>query len=470
MRALFVVAVLLMFVAAVLAQPDSLWSREYGRAGNAYGTAVMPLANGGYLLSGHIRGGSTWDFWLMRTDETGDSVSSWRCADGLYGGGGDLCAAQDGGFALTGAYYGDMNDDIFLLKMDALGDSVWGHHFALTGGRETYGDAIEQTADGGYIIAGHDQIAYITQRTVLLRTTASGDTIWSRVWPGMSADAFLSVHQMPDHGYILSGQTSVGSAGGEDFWLMKTDSLGHTQWQRTYGGSADDKYAVVQPTADGGYILAGTTASYGAGNEDVWLVKTDSAGNSLWSRTFGGTGNDRCRSIVVLPDGGFVLGVGGADFRIIRTDASGDSLWSRTFLTPDQDWCNDVLLTSDGGYALFGVSSGTPQAMMLIKTGRDPLLSAHSILAFHPSVFRLSNYPNPFNPSTWISFDLPQAGRVSLKVYDMLGREVTTLSEGLVQAGNHQLLFEGKNLASGMYLVRLDACGKTQASRITLLK
>jgi len=453
------------------AQPDSLWSHEYGRDGNAWGTAVLQMANGGYLMTGHIRGGSTWDFWILRANASGDSATDWHCADGLYGGGGDLCATQDGGYAMTGAYYRNMADDVFVLKMNALGDSLWGHHFALTGGRETYGDAIEQTADGGFVIAGHDQIAFVTQRTVLLKTNTSGDTVWSRTWPGEGNDAFQSVHQLPDHGYIISGQTSEGASGGEDFWLLKTDSLGHTQWQRTYGGSADDKYSVVQPTPDGGYILAGTTMSYGAGGEDVWLVKTDSAGNSLWTKTFGGPGTDRCRSLAVLPDGGFALGVGGADFRILRTNAIGDSLWSRTFRTADPDWCNDVIFTADGGYGLFGVTVGSPlQAMLLIKTGRDPSLSVPYLLSPYPSSLSLSSWPNPFNPSTWISFDLPQSGKVSLKVYDVLGRRIRVLEDDFMASGNHRLRFDGARLASGIYVMRLESNGEAQSRKIMLLK
>ena len=134
-------------------------------------------------------------------------------------------------------------------------------------------------------------------------------------------------------------------------------------WSRTYGGGGnDDCYSLVQ-TADGGYALAGVTSSFGAGSRDFWLVRTDENGDSLWSCTYGGGGTDVCNSLVQTADGGFALagetesfGAGDWDFWLVRTNENGDSLWSHTYGGVDFDGCYSLVQTADRGFALAGTT------------------------------------------------------------------------------------------------------------------
>jgi len=187
------------------------------------------------------------------------------------------------------------------------------------------------------------------------------DTAWTRTFGGSDSDLAYSVQQTTDGGYILAGYTSSYGAGKADVWLIKTAADGDTPWTRTFGGSDYDEASSVQQTTDGGYILAGETRSYGAGGKDVWLIKTDVNGQKEWYLTFGGSGYDGAESVQQTLGGGYILasytssyGAGSCDAWLIKTDAEGQKQWSRTFGESDDDGVRYVQQTSEGGYILAG--------------------------------------------------------------------------------------------------------------------
>ena len=154
------------------------------------------------------------------------------------------------------------------------------------------------------------------------------DTLWTLTLGESSEDRGRSVQQTTDGGYIITGYTCSYGAGSYDVYLIKTDSLGDTLWTRTFGGSASDVGYSVQQTTDGGYIIAGITYSYGAGYADVWLIKTDLLGNTLWTRTYGGSDWDEAYSVQQTTDGGYIIagytksyGAGDRDVYLVRTSA-----------------------------------------------------------------------------------------------------------------------------------------------------
>jgi hypothetical protein len=160
---------------------------------------------------------------------------------------------------------------------------------------------------------------------------------WNKTYGGTDTDYGYSVVQTSDGGYAITGYTYSFGAGGTDVYLVKTDANGNIQWSKTYGGTDTDVgYSVVQ-TSDGGYAIAGYTLSFGAGGSDVYLVKTDSLGNMVWSKTFGGTGADHAYSVVQTADGGYAItgytysfGAGGYDVYLVKTDVYGDFGLART--------------------------------------------------------------------------------------------------------------------------------------------
>ncbi len=176
---------------------------------------------------------------------------------------------------------------------------------------------------------------------------------WNRTFGGINDDMAESVQQTSDGGYILAGSTTSFGVGYSDAWLIKTDSLGNQQWNKTFGGMNNDSINSVRQTSDGGYILAGETSSFGLGGQyDGWLIKTDSSGNEQWNRTYGWFNYDWIQSVQQTIDGGYILGghmysyASASDNAwLVKTDSSGNEQWSRTFGGTNYDEANSVYQT-----------------------------------------------------------------------------------------------------------------------------
>ena len=216
----------------------------------------------------------------------------------------------DHGFILTGSItmLGEENR-FFLLKTDATGTYQWSNMFRVDGcWKMTH--SIQQTTDYGFIIAGeimkfHNN-AWDTNALVI-KTSATGTYQWSRLFGGSGMDKIHSVQQTRDEGFILAGYTNSFGSGEDDFWLIKINSMGEEEWSRTFGGTGAERAFSVLQTTDAGFIMAGLTNSFGAGNYDFWLVKTDINGNKEWSQSFGGLMDDIPYSILEATDGGFIV-------------------------------------------------------------------------------------------------------------------------------------------------------------------
>ncbi|UPT67357.1 MAG: hypothetical protein M0D57_01290 [Sphingobacteriales bacterium JAD_PAG50586_3] len=178
------------------------------------------------------------------------------------------------------------------------------------GSSEEYVYSVEQLSDGGYIMCGRSITGTINSSwdSQVIRLNASGDTLWTKNYGNVGYDELQSVKPTADGGFILTGQTDVVDFAG-DVHLLKLNSNGTVAWSKAYGaaGTADFGYAVRQ-TTDGGYIIAGLTASIGAGARDVLLIKTDATGNVTWSKSFGGASDDEARSVEQTSDGGYIVG------------------------------------------------------------------------------------------------------------------------------------------------------------------
>ena len=184
------------------------------------------------------------------------------------------------------------------------------------------------------------------------------DTIWTSVIGGIADDEFYCATPTTDGGYICSGSTLTNSAGDDDLFPVKTDAAGNPVWQLTLGGTLEDDGGTVFQTPDGGYIVCGSTESYGAGEEDIWLVKVNASGGTVWTRTYGGTGDDTGGAMARASDGGFVLsgyttsfGAGAGDVYLVKVNASGDTVWTRTYGSAAySEGGAGIMPTPDGGF------------------------------------------------------------------------------------------------------------------------
>lgn len=241
------------------------------------------------------------------------------------------------------------------------------------------GRSVQQTTDGGYIVCGiTESYGAGGQDMWLIKTDAEGNKLWDKTFGGEKNDIGISVQQTSDGGYIVCGSTDSYRAGGEDIWLIKTDADGNKLLDNTFGGNGFNAGRSVQQTRDGGYIICGYTDPDGTSNGNAWLIKTDADGNKLWDSTFGGKVQTIATSVQQTTDGGYIIcgragsyGTGKTEAYLIKTDATGNQLWDETFVENDIAVFNSVQQSTDGGYIVCGTASsnktGTAE-VLLIKT------------------------------------------------------------------------------------------------------
>jgi uncharacterized delta-60 repeat protein len=234
------------------------------------------------------------------------------------------------------------------------------------GSSDDWANSIQQTSDGGYIVAGGTNSfgAGGGGDFYIIKLDASGNKVWEKTYGGSSSDWASSIQQTSDGGYIVAGETSSFGAGNGDFYIIKLDANGNKIWEKTYGGSSHDWASSIQQTSDGGYIVAGRTNSFGAGYDDFYIIKLDANGNKIWEKTYGGSSSDWAYSIQQTSDGGYIVagetksfGAGEYDCYIIKLDANGNKVWEKTYGGSSSDWANSIQQTTDGGYIVAGDTS-----------------------------------------------------------------------------------------------------------------
>jgi len=295
---------------------------------------------------------------------------------GRHGGGNYIDLTSDGGYILTGGTSSPENStEIWLIKTDVDGNLLWER--TLGGEDGDVGYCVQQTTDGGYILVGETYSSYIHYRSdvLLIKTDADGNETWRKLFYGSGTDAMYCVIQATDGGYTMVGHTDSNTETDSwDIWLIKTDADGNKTWSKTFGGDDPDIGYYVQQTADGGYILVGETnpnaisPTSAGGETDVLMIKTDADGNELWTKRFGGIGEDIGYCVQQTADGGYIVaGVAGPTSEwetqvawLMKTDANGNEMWSKAY----SDFLNRctynvvgkyyVQQTSDLGYIISG--------------------------------------------------------------------------------------------------------------------
>jgi len=283
-----------------------------------------------------------------------------------YDEGSDLEQTSDSGFIMLGTTgsFGNGNSDIYVVKTDSLGTYQWSKTYG--GAASDIGLSIAQTYDGGYIITGYtNSFGAGAYDVYLVKTNSTGDTTWTQTYGGSDWDFGYSVKQTADSGYIITGETSSFGNGGNDIYLIRTDAMGDTLWTKTYGGTNMDYGRSVQITFDGGYIIAGGTSSFGAGKVDAYVVRTDVNGDTLWTNTFGGSEDDFANAIIQSLDTGFAFigttesfGYGAKDGYFLKMTKNGNFSWYQTFVGSTDDEGKDLKQLANAGYLLIGTVTG----------------------------------------------------------------------------------------------------------------
>lgn len=314
------VALLIFSTSAVMAQgPDTLWTRTYGGASDDWGYDAIVTSDGNYVIAGATK--------TYGTNPT------------------------------TGNAY--------ILKVDGNGDTLWTRVYGGTGGEDV--DAVRQTADGGYILAGYTSTSGAgAADCYLIRLDSSGNLVWTHTYGGVNFEEARAVQPTSDGGYVFTGYTTsfgAGTPAQENIYVVKTNSIGDTIWTRAYGGVNDEIGYSIEQTPDGGYLVAGYTSSYGVGSSDAWLLRLNASGDTLWTRTYGGPGGEGAYWLIPTNDSGYAFAGYTATFTpginqqyLVKIDSAGNPAWSRHYGGADHDQAYCVQQTTDGGYIISGIT------------------------------------------------------------------------------------------------------------------
>lgn len=443
------------------------FEKTFGGINEDSGSSVCQTSDGGYIIAG-----TTFyaDVLLIKTDEYGNDIWTKKYCDNVYSRGCSVQQTIDCGYIIAGVMETDLRSyDALLIKTDSDGNETW---IKTYGGVDGDGsEFVQQTFDGGYILTGNTYSYGAGSSDILLvKTDSNGEQTWLRTYGGSDLDFGFNVQQTTDSCFIIVGQTMSYGEGGADIWLIKTDSNGTKLWDKTYGSTEGDYGYSVCQTQDGGYIITGT--SY----YDVYLIKTDANGNEIWSKTYGDSNiTERAYSVNQTSDGGYFLagdsypygGDGDSDVYVLKTDSAGNKLWDSFFGGSEGDYGNSAQPTQDGGYIITGMTSSYGAGstdVYLIKT--DEFGSVGIEENNHPENISLyQNYPNPFNPTTTISYSLSESGFVELNVYNLQGQIIRTLVNSKQNRGYHQIDFDATELTTGLYIYDLKMNGVTIDSK-----
>jgi hypothetical protein len=360
------------------------WSRTFGGALGDQGNCVCQLPDGCYVLAGGTDSyGEGGDVYLVKVTGSGTEVWSRTLGGTSADWANSIRPTSDGGYIMAGVTYsyGEGIGDAYLLKADENGYEVWKNTFG--GELDDRAECVGLTSDGGYIVAGYTESFGAGEYDFyLVKADQDGQEMWTKTFGGSADDQAKCVQQTSDGGYILAGMSrSFDPAEYSDCLLVRTDSDGNEIWSKNLGGSSNEEAHWVQQTSDGGYIVAGLTTSFGAGLTDVYLLKTDENGNQVWHNWLGGSGREEAYCVQQTSDGGYILagrttstGAGEYDVYLVKTRSNGSEVWSRTFGGTGRDLAYSVCQTFDGGYILTGYTCSFDAAvseMYVIKTDGD---------------------------------------------------------------------------------------------------
>ncbi len=448
-------------LASVFVYSQITFERHYGGAADDGGSSVLQTDDGGYIITAQTFsfGLGTSDIYIIKTDAYGNEIWS-----KVYGGDGwdapfQIKKTIDNNYIIVGqtSSFGAGSSDAFLLKIDNNGDSLWFKTYGGTDEDGAYG--VDICNDNGFIITGYTYSFAIGYQAAayLIRTDPIGNELWSKTYYKKTFNQIFDVLKTNDNNFLLAGITETTPADAEGY-LIKTNNNGDTLWMKTFGGNSYDSFSSICQDNNGNFILCGTTYSFGAGDYDMYLIKIDSNGQEIWSKTFGGINSDNASSVIYNNnENTFMIvgstqsyGYGGKDVFLVKVNQYGDTLWTKTYGGTADDVGGDLYKTNDNGIIMTGYtkSFGNISDVYLIKTDANGQVAG---IDDYPSMNNgITVYPNPFSTTTQITLSQTYH-TISLSVYDMQGKLVA--QNQYTDCDKIQL--NRNTLTNGMYFLKL---------------
>lgn len=343
---------------------EMTFARTYGENSDEMGYAIIKSAESGYVLAGFTdsSGNGEKDMFLVKTDFSGEEV--WRAT---FGGKDDDVAnsvlqSDDGGYIILGTTrsFGAGNGDMCLVKTDGNGKSLWERVYG--GDDIEEGKCVVQSVDGTFTLFGNTETFGAGDNDFyLVKTDSVGKEIWSRTFGGDDDELAGSMAITSDGGYIMVGSTKTFGSGRNDLYVVRADDLGNELWAKVFGGEQGDYGASVIETSDGGFLLLGQTKSFEDDNGDIFVIKIDKAGGKIWTKTIGGDEEDYGYAVRETADGDFIIAgetksfdAKDMDAFVAKLNKGGELLWKKNVGGDDDDSVRSIILTADGGFAMLG--------------------------------------------------------------------------------------------------------------------
>ena len=504
------ISVLLVFVSLLAngqsASPSIEWLKSYGGTSDDGAWSIQQTNDGGLIVAGYAESNDgnvsgnhgNADVWIVKLDDMGDTIWTRTLGGTADDRAFSIDQTADNGFIVAGISLSNDGDvmshhggeDFWIVRLDTLGDIIWTRTLGGTGNDVAL--SVQQTSDSGFIVAGFTESDdgdisgnHGGRDSWVIKLDAVGNTIWSRALGGTSNDEIISIHQTTDYGFIAAGYSESNDGdvavnhGGRDFWIIKLNEAGNIVWNRVLGGSSDDGAYSIRQTIDGGYIVAGYSQSDDGdvtgfhGIQDAWVVKLDTAGNTIWTHVMGGTGNDAALTVQQTTNGGFIVGGfsdsddgyvstnhGSHDIWIVNLDAAGDTVWSHVLGGLGDDGAWGIQQTSDSGFVAAGFSASNDGDFSgnhggfdfcIVKLSTGQVLTSSSI-DHASSGLEAVVYPNPVMEKLFIKFNHDVAYASTISIYNILGERINNLHTSTI---NTEINVKG--LPDGIYLLQIDS-------------
>jgi hypothetical protein len=446
-----------------------LSEKTYGNTSIDVGYDIKPLSDGGFIITGAKgtvtgSGFGLGDIYLIRTNSLGDTLWTKTHGSPYTEVANSITVLADGSFALTGFKSTNATvsgRNVYVMKLDNNGNKQWEKSYGGTATDE--GNEIKQTTDGGFIITGlTESFGSGGRDAYLIKTNATGDTLWTRTYGGVEFDDSWDIELTADGGYILTGGSYTFASGNyDDAWLIKVDANGNKEWIKNYGITDKVDWAwALTPVSDGGFAFVGVKNTdedgTGAYHSDLHFVKVDQSGNTLWDKSISADYRIEGTDIQETSDHGFVIcgykiTTNGQAFCIIRTDGGGEVKWSKMLENPSTlSRANAITETLDGGYAAIGYRSkdfnAVSEDIYFVKI-KDELLSSvdETFQSLKPTV---EIYPNPATDMLYFT----HANDIkSILLFNIEGRVILSFKGNELKESQVNI----SSLENGLYLVKI---------------
>lgn len=344
---------------------ESLWQKAYGGDGRDRAYDVIALKDGGAMIAGMSRsyGKGRSDMLITKMDKAGNIL--YRSS---YGGkkrdyANAITHTSDGYFMAAGmseSFSDDGNKDVYVVKFDSEGKRLWQKTYG--GEEKEEAKAIAGVSGGGALIAGYTESYGKGRKDVyILYIDKDGKEIWSKAIGGKEDDEAYDISLTADGGFVVVGATESYGAGNDDFYILKFDGKGKFLWDKVYGEANEDALHAVTPTPEGGFVVAGKTKSFGSKHSDIDIIKYSKNGEMIWHKIFGFDSKEWANDIIRIPGGGYLLagttksfGFGKFDFYLLELDSEGSSVWANVYGGADKEMAAALTRTADGNVLVVG--------------------------------------------------------------------------------------------------------------------